>query len=393
MDRKQLLTELNSLVVFRHVGNTAVLRTLKEFLGQKDKTYKQVAAYSDFISALYEETFNFSDYILNVLCEDENQYVQLVANGKEIPAVLQQAVDHELDVLQDLTSLSAKKLISLMDYNGYLPEFESTEFDLKEKYKEYLAEIHKRGYGIYARNIMFRLTDEGITPVASPDDTTVDMLFGYEQQRQKVIDNTWALLKGKPAANTLLYGDAGTGKSSSVKAVTNLLAGEGLRLVEMRKDQLWQIPYVMEQLHKNPLKFIIFIDDLSFSADDDNFSMLKAILEGSASAKAPNTVIYATSNRRHLVKESFSDRDGDDIHRNDTMQELLSLSNRFGLTILYTRPDQFLFLDIVHELAKAANIEMDQEELDKQAAAFAIRNGGRSPRVAKHFVNSLAAQQ
>ena len=393
MDRKQLLTDLNSLVVFRHVGETPVIQALKNFLMTKEKAYKQVEAYSAFISALYEESFNFSDYVLQVLCEDENQYVQLVANGKEIPEVMQEAVDHELEVLQELISLKAKSLIKLVEYDGYLPKFETSKFDLREKYQEYLNDIHKRGYGIYARNIMFRLTEAGITPVASPDDTTVDMLYGYEQQRQKVIDNTWALLKGKPAANTLLYGDAGTGKSSSVKAVTNLLAGEGLRLIEMRKDQLFQIPYVMEQLHKNPLKFIIFIDDLSFAEDDDNFSMLKAILEGSASAKAPNTVIYATSNRRHLVKETFSGRDGDDIHRNDTMEELLSLSNRFGLTILYTRPDQYLFLNIVHELAKSAGIEMDEHELDTQAAAFAIRNGGRSPRVAKHFVNSLAAKQ
>ncbi|MBP5459346.1 MAG: DUF815 domain-containing protein, partial [Clostridia bacterium] len=182
---------------------------------------------------------------------------------------------------------------------------------------------------------------------------------------------------------------AGTGKSSSVKAVTNELASEGLRLLELKKSQLHDIPKVMEHLRENPLKFIIFVDDLSFQKDDDNFATLKAILEGSASVKADNTVIYATSNRRHLIRESFTDREGDDIHRNDTIQETMSLSSRFGLTILFNKPAKAEYLEIVHALAEKKGLEMDAVELEKQAQAFAIRKGGATPRAAEQFTDSL----
>ena len=186
-----------------------------------------------------------------------------------------------------------------------------------------------------------------------------------------------------------MCGDAGTGKSSTVKAVANAFFGEGVRLIELRKDQLRYLPLVMAQISGNPLKFIIFIDDLSFNQNNDDFSMLKAALEGSASATADNAVIYATSNRRHIIKESFGDREGDDVHRNDTMQETLSLSERFGLTVLFSKPNKQLYLKIVKELALRAGITMDEKELEIQAEAFALRKGNRSARCAEQFINSL----
>ena len=163
----------------------------------------------------------------------------------------------------------------------------------------------------------------------------------------------------------------------------------GLRVIEITKKQLREIPALMDSLSKNPLKFILFIDDLSFTKDDDDFSALKAILEGSVSAKTSNLVVYATSNRRHLVKESFSDRDGDDIHFNDTREELISLSARFGLTITFSKPDKQLYIDIIENLAKQYEIHMDLDKLIMQAEAYALRRGGRSPRVAKQFVEYL----
>jgi len=160
-------------------------------------------------------------------------------------------------------------------------------------------------------------------------------------------------------------------------------------LIELRKDQLSLLPYVMGKISENPLKFIIFIDDLSFNQNDDNFSMLKAALEGSASAKADNAVIYATSNRRHIIKESFSDRDGDDVHRNDTLQETLSLSERFGLVVLFSKPDKKLYLEIVRTLAQKHGINMPISELEVEAEAFALRKGNRSARCAEQFIDSL----
>ena len=152
------------------------------------------------------------------------------------------------------------------------------------------------------------------------------------------------------------------------------------------------LPLVMAKIVGNPLKFIIFIDDLSFNKSDDHFSMLKAALEGSASAKADNAVIYATSNRRHIVKESFAERDGDDVHRNDTLQETLSLSERFGLVVLYSKPSKALYLKIVEELAKKHEIELSKDELSLQAEAFALRKGSRSARCAEQFIESLLSK-
>ncbi len=189
----------------------------------------------------------------------------------------------------------------------------------------------------------------------------------------------------------MLYGDAGTGKSSSVKAIANEFAADGLRLVEVKKNQLYQIPALLDSLAQNPLKFILFIDDLSFSANDDNFAALKAILEGSVGSRSQNVVVYATSNRRHLIKETLSDRSGDDIHEADTRQELMSLSARFGLTVTFQRPDKVRFEEILLDLAKQYGVQMPSDQLFIKGEAFAIRAGGRSPRVARQFIELLSA--
>ena len=211
------------------------------------------------------------------------------------------------------------------------------------------------------------------------------------RERRIVLDNAKALLMGKPAANILLTGDAGTGKSSTVKAVVNELRRNGLRLIEIRKDQLRAIPKLLDELSDNPLKFVLFIDDLSFLKDDDNFNALKAVLEGSVTAKSANVAIYATSNRRHIIKEKFSDREGDDIHRNDTMQELISLSERFGIHVTFSKPDKNTYLHIVQQLAQEKGLPHSHEELARLAEQYALSRGGRSARAAAQFVDNLIA--
>jgi predicted AAA+ superfamily ATPase len=173
--------------------------------------------------------------------------------------------------------------------------------------------------------------------------------------------------------------------------VGNELRDRGLRILEVRKDQLRELPWVLDELSCNPLKFILFIDDLSFQKDDDDFSALKAILEGSVSARSRNVVIYATSNRRHLVKETFSDREGDDIHRNDTMQEIISLSERFGIQITFQKPNRQTYLDIVHHLAKEHGLVYDPIRLELEAEQFVMHRGSRSARAAAQFIDSLIA--
>ena len=200
-----------------------------------------------------------------------------------------------------------------------------------------------------------------------------------------------ALLNGKPCNNVLLYGDAGSGKSSTIKAIVNEYYEMGLRLIEIKKNQLYSLPDVIEKLADNPLKFIVFIDDLSFSTNDNDFGALKAILEGGVAGKTENIAIYATSNRRNLVKENFNDRNGDDIHLQDTIQEVMSLSARFGLTVTYSKPDKDLYCKIVKDLADAAGIMLDENKLYVRAEAFAIRHGGRNPRTAKQFIDLLVS--
>ena len=387
----KLEADLASVVLYRNVSRDGVLAKLGAFLRacESESDAFKTEKYCDFVSSLYESGCDLGEYIEDALRCSDNIYVRTYANAKNIPDVMQACFENELKLFSRLTFLTSEELLSYAELPLTLPSFNNTKKDFAEIIPRLLKSSNKLGYGIYARYGMFRVTGEGnLSPVLSPDPITLSSLIGYEEERRKVLDNTRALLRGLPAANVLLCGDAGTGKSSTVKAVANELRDEGIRLIELRKEQLPLLPEIMGQIADNPLKFILFIDDLSFACDDDGFGALKAILEGSAAAKTSNAVIYATSNRRHIVKETFSSRDGDDIHRRDSMEEMLSLSARFGLSITFTKPNKDLYLKIVHSLAWENNIICDAN-LDRLAEAFALSKGGRSARVASQFIDNL----
>ncbi len=348
-------------------------------------------AYAAFVANVYEGGGSLTKLVLRLLSEDENVYVKSAARGEKLPACIERSAKRELDNFSAFAALTCADFAADMGAaESELPAFDSQVLDMGAAYRKRLRGIEKYGYGIFSSRGMFRLSDEKeIEPIVSADKIGMDDFIGYEEERGQVVANTRAFVEGRPAANVLLCGDAGTGKSSTVKAVANAFFDEGVRLIELRKDQLRYLPYVMGKISGNPLKFIIFIDDLAFNKSDDNFSMLKAALEGSASAKAANAVIYATSNRRHIIKESFSDRDGDDVHRNDSLQETLSLSERFGLVVLFSKPNKDLYLEIVRELAKKHGLQTDGKELEIKAEAFALRKGNRSARCAEQFIDSL----
>ena len=387
-----LSTRLHSLVIFRSLLQDPVVKELECLFSSSGNTPTElVDAWSGFCSQLFAHTVNWSDYLLNRITESENIYV-LACCKNDVSPTLQNCLKWELDFLQELSQFSGEEIVSQMKFDFPLPRWECSQIDFHQEYSHYLQQLSQKGYGIFAQYSFFTVKDGALCPVKYPDCQTLQELSGYERERQQVIDNTEALLKGAPAANVLLYGDAGTGKSSTVKAVAAAFAPKGLRLIEVKKSQLYQIPSLVDSLANNPLKFILFIDDLSFSTNDDDFAALKAILEGSVSGRTSNLVVYATSNRRHLIKETLSDRQGDDIHLADTMQELMSLSARFGLTITYSRPDKDAYLSIVHDLARLYEVDMEQTQLDTRAEAHAIRHGGRSPRVAKQFIQSLKTQ-
>ncbi len=354
-----------------------------------EKKEEKIRAYAEMVGEIYKEGLDLTDTVLKYLYEDENVYVKTRAKGLSPDKKVEEALRHELSVFSDFAALTSINFSVELGV-GYVSPFSSRRVDFAENYEERMKGIFKHGYGIFAYNRMFRLSDSGsLEPIVSCDKTALSDFVGYKDERKKVIENTKAFIDGRPAANVLLCGDAGTGKSSTVKAVANAFYGDGVRLIELRKDQLSYLPYVMGKISENPLRFIIFIDDLSFNKSDDNFSMLKAALEGSASAKADNAVIYATSNRRHIVKESFGDREGDDVHKNDTLGELLSLSERFGLVILFQKPNKALYLEIVHELAERYGINIDKKTLELSAEEFALRKGSRSARCTEQFIKSL----
>ena len=397
MELNELNIRLRMLTVFRKLLSDPVVDGLCTFLDSLESGFPQmiVSSYAEFVSRLYENGGgDLGLHIQRIVEEDENVYMRAIGLGQTPPDYMSGCVEMDLVTLQAVANLKPAVMHFAMAGMEPLPDFGTTQVDLADSYRRRAENIGQYGYGIYARNHMFYLNTKGkIVPVLHPDDTLLEDLVDYKREQQIVLDNTKALLAGRPAANILLTGDAGTGKSSTIKAVANELHREGLRILEVRKEQLHDIPAVLDELSVNPLKFILFIDDLSFQKVDDNYSSLKAVLEGSVSMKSQNVVIYATSNRRHLVKEKFSDREGDDIHRNDTMQEIVSLSERFGIRITFQKPNKATYLDIVHHLAQAQGIQYDPEELDLLAERYVLGRGGRSPRAARQFVDGLAAQE
>lgn len=388
----KLRTELSSLAVFRSVLSDKVISALLGYLECFEEEYR-VYSYAEFVSALYSENGgDLSAHIESITFASENVYVKAIGAGEKPSGVIAQSVAREIDILARIASLTPQELCEPLRWDGSLPQFESRKIALAEMYDHRVKNISKYGYGKYAANRMFYIEGNEIVPVRNPDKISISELVDYELQRNKIIDNTKALLEGKPAANILLTGDAGTGKSSTIKAVVNELYSQGLRIIEVRKDQLAVIPKILDDLALNPLKFILFIDDLSFLSDDDDFNGLKAVLEGSVSARSRNVVVYATSNRRHIVKERFEDREGDEVHRNDAMQEMISLSDRFGLHISFQKPDKKTYLDIVSKLAAQFGIDMPHDELELLAERFALERGGRSARLARQFIDGILAE-
>ncbi len=273
---------------------------------------------------------------------------------------------------------------------------------------EALADYYQRhGVGIFGQFTALRWQinrasafDPGagaLVGVPHPDPIRLAQLAAYEHPKQKLVQNTEALLRGYSAQNVLLYGSRGSGKSSLVKALLNEYSDRHLRLIEVPKASLQALPQIVEPLRALPQKFIIFVDDLSFEEDDEAFKSLKVVLEGGVTARPQNVVVYATSNRRHLIREFFDERpspkDAAEIQAWDTVQEKLSFSDRFGLTLTFTPADQTTYLAIVHELAAQAGLIIDPENLDWQARQWATRHNGRSGRSARQFVDFLIAEQ
>lgn len=399
MEDSQLRLSLRSLAVFRGIADREPLVSLTELLDaciDARHPSQKIRCWARYAASLLPYGCRLENALRHYLADDRNICVRNALAGVEQRPLLLSMMDQELSILEAACQVSPSDMRIYVDYgegspDGYLPLWVASSPDLRSAYHDMLAKVRGEGFGAFRTHHMFVLRHGRIVPVANPDPVRLSDLQGYSWQRETVLANIRALLSGGPAANMLLYGDSGTGKSSTLKAVANEMHPEGLRLVEVRPSQLHHLPNVLERLADNPLRFMIFIDDLSFSVEDDNFRALKGILEGSVLGRAANVIVCATSNRRHLIKEAFSDRMGDDVHVNETIQQTTALSDRFGLAIPFMNPKKDVYLQMVAADARRAGVEIGEDELFAGAERFALQKGGRSGRAAHQYVDQLKA--
>jgi hypothetical protein len=419
-----LLRQSASLLIYRSVLNGEAGLAFLELLQTIRQAERNVAvegldclrAYSRWFNALASHNQSWQDYLLTRILKDENPFTRQVQRVQlsDLPASLVAATRHDLQILQSLYECNSQQISQWVKAASHLNaapvvwEQERTEENLdrlKSALKvsndwadglETLAALYRQdGVGLLAEYRAFRWQAGQLLGLAYPDRVQLMDLVGYESQKETLLKNTEFLLNGYPALHVLLYGSRGSGKSSLVKGLLHEYGDRALRLIEVAKSDLKDLPLIVEQLRGLPQKFIIFVDDLSFEEEEDAYKALKVVLEGNLTARPQNVVVYATSNRRHLIREFFSDRprpkDNEEVHAWDTMQEKLSFSDRFGLTLTFEPADQKTYLQITQHLATQAGITLSPEDLQHRALQWATRHNGRSGRTARQFVDFLKA--
>lgn len=381
----EILKRLAGFVIFDNLKKAPAIEALTEYFKAYPHDAEAAAEhYSDFVREIISGGGDFSEYLYRLLIFDDNIFVRLYLKGQS--EILEAQLKYELGTVSKLISSLPDEPISGLTY----PKITVSRIDLTDEYLKALPDIYRRGVGIFSRSYMFRISNSGdFIPVKCHGISGLTDLIGYERERSRILNNTKALLDGKRAANILLYGDAGTGKSTTVKAITRELAPGGLRLIQLEHDQVSMLPSVLERISDEPLKFIIFIDDLTVLPGSEELGTLKTVLEGGAGTDRSNSVVYVTSNHRQLVKENISDR-SDELHSRDNMQGVSGLSARFGLTVTFLAPDKRLYLEIVEGLAKKHGIPIT-DGLLTDAEAYAVRRGGQTPRCAKQFIELTAS--
>ncbi len=407
-------------VLFGEVGGSFL--DLLQTLRHRDRDgLSYLQAYGRWFKAAAAVRQSWQDYLIMQILLNDNPFTQQVQQTdlENLPPALVAAAQQDLQALQSLYECSGTQLSHWVQEASGMPlapvawyqEQDTTTIPSQEQTRiinslqqlenwadglEDLAAYYRQcGTGRFAKYRALRWVSGQLVGIPHPDPVQLTELFAYESQRNALLKNTEFLLAGYPALHVLLYGSRGSGKSSLVKGLLNQYGSRNLRLIEVAKSDLKDLPQIVESLRGVPQKFIIFVDDLSFEEDDDAFKALKVVLEGGVTARPQNVVVYATSNRRHLIREFFDDRprpsDREEIHAWDTMQEKLSFSDRFGLTLTFEPADQNAYLTIVRNLAALAGINLTQEDLDARALQWATRHNGRSGRTARQFVDFLKA--
>lgn len=400
MELNALRAALRGISAYRELTGTAVMSnaaTLLDALSNREGEDALTAYTALFYTLRQEGCEGLGDWLWNYLRYTETPYSRLIDQGKSDPA-LENAARRDIDTLVLLAETDCDRFIDAMKPllgNEYaatlagLPRWKAAapfSFDAVTRF------YREHGAGEFARYRAF-LWEEGVlVPVPDPDCPRPDDLLGYEHQRGQVEQNTRLMMAGRQANNVLLFGDGGTGKSATVKSMLYLPGMEDLRLIEVEKENLTGMPDLIRSLAGRRQKFILFIDDLAFDQDDRTYSALKTILEGTLEKRPANVCICATSNRRHLVRQTFSDRAGDEVDTFETISEKTALAERFGLRIPYLTMNKADYLALVDHLAARAGVDMPTDRLHAQAMTWEIRHAGRTPRVARQFVASLWEQ-
>ena len=390
---QKLLTSLKIIAIFKNVLKDNLISSFINMVFMlNNKNFEAfLSSYSDFISLLYEKEChqNLYEYIKKLIYTDEN----ILSKGYEYSIEIEKTANFELSLFDELVSIEYEDIKITANENfpeyreliEHLPAFKTEGkriFNILDIIKFY----RNNGYGIFAGYNAFKFNEnKQLTPVKNFKAMNFKQLKNYEYQKEVIYNNTEGFLKGKEANNVLLYGDRGCGKSSTVKALINEFSNYNLKIIQISKESLIYLSDLFEIIRNLPLKFIIFADDISFEENDGCFSSIKASLEGSLSEKPLNTIIYATTNRMHLVKESFSSREGNEIHYNDTIDEMVSLSDRFGIVLTFSILTRNEYLDIVGQMANDCKIEINDDFINK-AEQFAMLKGIRTPRIAKQFI-------
>lgn len=424
------------LIVYRELADGQLLYDMTWLMEHyRDEFYNK----EDMAALLYEcihelidlaGNYGFSGnlwhcYLANLLVNNENSYSKACEIRGEIPGTINQAALHDIEIFKEFydydfapmaTELGVKawSLVEAYETNQQESKVYNTRIcaricELAERFnadttpeemKHTLTDFYKEyGVGKFGLHKSFRVVhdEDGvkIEPILNIAHVKLSDLVGYEIPKQKLVENTEAFVEGRKANNCLLFGDAGTGKSSSIKGIANEYYDRGLRIIEIYKHQFQDLNEVISQIKNRNYKFIIYMDDLSFEDFEIEYKYLKAVIEGGLEKKPENVLIYATSNRRHLVRERFSDKEDrvDDLHKGDTVAEKLSLVARFGVTIYFGAPDKKQFQNIVKVLAERHGVNLSEDELFLEANKWEISHGGLSGRTAQQFIDYLLGKE
>lgn len=415
-----------SLLLYQAVLKGAIARSFGQLLNVLNSPAPDavavLTAYGEWFWGLAATGQSWQNYLLREMLQAENPFSQQ-AQRLELDTLhpsLIAATRHDLQALQQLYRCEGDRLSQWVQQatGAALPTWEHRDgqpqhsisgirqlplwikLEGSSNWGDAIADLaayyRKAGIGIFAQHSALRWQQQQLVGIAYPDPIRLHQLVGYESQQAALVQNTQALLAGSPALHVLLYGGRGTGKSSLIKALLNKFGDRGLRLIEVAKADLQDLGMIVDRVRHAPQKFILFVDDLSFEEDEDAYKALKVVLEGSLTARPQNVVVYATSNRRHLIREFFGDRprprDADEVHAWDTVQEKLSFSDRFGLTLTFEPADQDTYLEMVRHLAQLTDLFISPPELDRRALQWATQHNGRSGRTARQFIDFLQSE-